>query len=244
MQNTESIENKPKKPNNFRMALGSLGCTVFLLVSLVLCASALVQVLNQGYVNLGGYSLFRVVTGSMEPTIPVGSLLVCQQTDIGSIAEGDVVCFQSVDTGRFGKVITHRVADVIEQNGETALVTKGDANPVTDGTVVTARNLLGRVVWYSHKGNLGAVILGILGSKMGFLICILLPAMIICALVMRDCVRTMKEQIEMLNRLEARAKAAPPAAPKPMTLEEMLGKEEYDRLCEQIKAELRKELHL
>ena len=56
--------------------------TVLLILVVLLCLFVTVQVVSQGYVNVAGYSLFRVVTGSMEPTIPVGALLVSQQVDM------------------------------------------------------------------------------------------------------------------------------------------------------------------
>ena len=60
--------------------------TLLLVLAVALCLYTVVQVLSHGYVNMGGFMMFRVVTGSMEPTIPVGALLVTQQVDIESIA--------------------------------------------------------------------------------------------------------------------------------------------------------------
>ena len=63
----------------------SLLVTILLVFAVALCLYTVVQVLSQGYVNIGGFMLFRVVTGSMEPTIPVGALMLTREVDINSI---------------------------------------------------------------------------------------------------------------------------------------------------------------
>ena len=70
--------------------------TVALVLAVILCFTVVTQVLSHGYVTLFGHSLFRVVTGSMEPEIPVGAILVSRETDITELRIGDIVCFFSV----------------------------------------------------------------------------------------------------------------------------------------------------
>ena len=59
--------------------------TIALILVVALCLYVTIQVLSHGYANLCGFMMFRVVTGSMEPTIPVGALLVTKQVDIESV---------------------------------------------------------------------------------------------------------------------------------------------------------------
>ena len=59
--------------------------SVVLAFAIVLCILVIGQVLSKGYVSLGGYSLFRVVTGSMEPSIPVGAVLIAKDTPIQTV---------------------------------------------------------------------------------------------------------------------------------------------------------------
>ena len=88
--------------------------TVLLVLAVVLCLYVAIQVLSNGYVDFGGYMMFRVVTGSMEPTIPTGALLVSQRTDITSIRVNDIVCFKTQEAQIWGSIITHRVVEVLE----------------------------------------------------------------------------------------------------------------------------------
>ena len=65
-------------------------------------------------VMLGGYSFFRVVTGSMEPQIPVGAMLISQETDIEDLKIGDIICFSALSPDMYGRCITHRVIGISE----------------------------------------------------------------------------------------------------------------------------------
>lgn len=73
--------------------------------------------------RLLGYTPFAVLSGSMEPAYPVGSLIYVQPVEASSLRVGDAVTFVANDQGT---VATHRVIDV---DGDSALLrTQGDAN--------------------------------------------------------------------------------------------------------------------
>ena len=92
-----------------------------------------------------GWGASVVLSGSMEPTLSVGDLLVIRQAD--SYEVGDVVVYQSG-----GMAVVHRI---VAMDGET-VTTRGDANNVADepfsatyikGTVTAVIPLVGNVVW-------------------------------------------------------------------------------------------------
>ncbi|WP_323749079.1 signal peptidase I [Curtobacterium sp. VKM Ac-2884] len=88
-----------------------------------------------------------VLTQSMEPTLPPGTLLVVRPTAVDDIEVGDVVTYQIV-SGQ-PAVISHRVVSVSSSsNGARTFVLKGDNNAKTDPRPVTAAQIRG-VVWYS-----------------------------------------------------------------------------------------------
>lgn len=102
-----------------------------------------------------GYGASVVLSGSMEPALSVGDLLIVKQTD--SYAQGDIVVYQS---GRMA--VVHRIVSL---DGETAL-TKGDANTAYDepimrsaikGKVISVIPLLGYPVW-ALKSPLGVIL--------------------------------------------------------------------------------------
>lgn len=88
-----------------------------------------------------GYEAFNVVSGSMEPALPVGSLVYVERVEPSTVAAGDVIAFESA-----GSVITHRVVENRTAEGE--FVTKGDANELEDFTNTQYRDLIGRVKYH------------------------------------------------------------------------------------------------
>lgn len=69
-----------------------------------------------------GYGLAVVETGSMEPNVPTGSLVVIHKTDEYSV--GDVITYEDYR----GMSITHRIKSI--ENG--IVITKGDSNELSD----------------------------------------------------------------------------------------------------------------
>lgn len=91
--------------------------------------------------RLMGYDVYAIVSGSMEPAIPTGSLVYARQTAPEDVAPEDVIVFRGGQDG--GAVITHRV---VEDRPETrAFITKGDANTANDIYPVPYEHVLGRV---------------------------------------------------------------------------------------------------
>ena len=88
--------------------------SIILGLAVVMALFVAIQTLTVGYINVFGYSIFRVVTGSMEPTIPVNSVLVCKKTDASQIEVGDVICFKSKERSHYGVIVTHRVVSISE----------------------------------------------------------------------------------------------------------------------------------
>lgn len=114
--------------------------TNVIVVLAVLLAVALVGV------RLIGFQVFTVLSGSMEPTYHVGSLIYVKDVDYRELEAGDVITFMlDEDT-----VATHRITEVVpdENDPETLRYrTKGDANDAEDGNLVHYRNVIGSPVF-------------------------------------------------------------------------------------------------
>jgi signal peptidase I len=137
-------------------ALCNLLGTLILLAVIALC-------LPMTLPRLMGYEVYHVVSGSMEPEIPVGSVIYVEPVDAAQIEAGEIIAFQSGDS-----VITHRV--VKNQVVEGSFVTKGDANDQEDVNSVPYAYLIGRVAY--HLPVLGEL-MGVLSSTVGklYVIC-------------------------------------------------------------------------
>lgn len=110
--------------------------------------------------RLAGATTLAVLTGSMEPAYPPGTLVVVRPTPPEEIRVGDVITFQ-LESGK-PAVATHRVVEKgFRADGEHQFVTQGDANPVPDAKPVREVQVRGRL-WYAipHLGRVSVLLDG------------------------------------------------------------------------------------
>jgi len=91
-----------------------------------------------------GWQLQSVQTGSMEPTYPVGSLIVVGAVDPSTVKPGSTIVFRDPSDG--SRLVTHRVV-ARAPGASLAFITKGDANAAQDPFVVPAERVMGRPLW-------------------------------------------------------------------------------------------------
>lgn len=100
--------------------------------------------------RLIGLQVFTVLSGSMEPTYHVGSLIYVKKVDPFTLESGDVITFMlDEDT-----VATHRIVEVVPDEADASVVrfrTKGDANNTEDGSLVHYKNVIGTPVFTIPK---------------------------------------------------------------------------------------------
>lgn len=123
---------------------------LFIIAVLVLAVCNIMGAKEGEHPSIFGYSTYYIMTGSMEPNINPGSLVVVKNGVDQSIKAGDVITFRGI-TGE--TITTHRVNKVID-NG-TEFITKGDANKITDPVPVKEGQIIGKVVF--HIPYLGKV---------------------------------------------------------------------------------------
>lgn len=86
-----------------------------------------------------GYETYIVLSGSMEPAYPTGSMIYVQDVDPMELETGDVITFKlSGET-----IATHRIIEVVEEDGQRCFRTKGDANDVEDGSLIPVNHVIG-----------------------------------------------------------------------------------------------------
>jgi signal peptidase len=124
--------------------------------------------------RLLGWTPQIVLSGSMEPALPVGSVVFTVPVDPESVRTGDVITFRNPD--RPGTLVSHRVVGVERGPAGLAIKTKGDANPSEDQWAVGADDIVGRVRW--HVPYLGYVT-DFVRTPLGFLTVIAFPGAII-----------------------------------------------------------------
>lgn len=116
---------------------GRLMRAIGVILMVIVIAACLTLVIPK----LAGYDSYVVVSGSMEPSIPVGSIVYSEDVDPSLLRTGDVIVF--VDPSRGTTPITHRVVSNNPFTG--SIITKGDANANEDINPVTYDNVIGIV---------------------------------------------------------------------------------------------------
>lgn len=89
-----------------------------------------------------GYQMYTVISGSMEPALPVGSLVYVKYQEPESIEKKDIIAFYG--SNERSSIITHRVVYNKKLSGE--FVTKGDANKEKDMNPISYNQYMGKVV--------------------------------------------------------------------------------------------------
>jgi signal peptidase len=110
--------------------------------------------------RVSGATPYTVLTGSMRPTYPPGTLIVVKEVPTDELAVGTVVTYQ-LETGE-AAVVTHRIVAVNRNTrGETLFVTQGDANAAPDINQVRPEQIRGKV-WYAvpYLGHVNSMISG------------------------------------------------------------------------------------
>ena len=98
--------------------------------------------------KLLGANLMVVLGQSMEPNIPMGSIVVTRPSPTAEIEVGDVITFRSRDFGDASDLVTHRVVELVGSGIAVRFRTQGDAVDNPDMKLVGPTDLVGRV-WFS-----------------------------------------------------------------------------------------------
>lgn len=140
------------------------------LLGFLACLALLGVLLAAALPKLWGYNSFVIYSGSMEPTISVGSLVVGQPTDAEAVEVGDVIIFRA--PGEANTTITHRVVGVREDGGGRYFQTKGDA---TNGTDPQEVQLQGRVYKFAYELPYLGYFVDFAKSEPGIVLLLILP---------------------------------------------------------------------
>jgi signal peptidase I len=118
--------------------------------------------------------LLVVQSGSMEPAIGTGSLVLVRSQD--NYVKEDIITFFKTSDNFSEQAITHRLVGTEDRDGQKMLITKGDANNAPDSWRVAKGDVLGKVSF--HVPFLGYLV-GFAKTQRGFVLLIVIPATVI-----------------------------------------------------------------
>lgn len=149
-----------------------------------------VSILLVAFVFIGprfGWETHPVLSGSMEPTLKVGGLIITKPENIQDIKENDMITFNVSS----GVIVTHRVIAIEVRDGKPWFQTKGDANQDPDNDFVSSEGEEMRKVFF-HVPYLGFAAV-FLQRKLTFFILIAIPALILIGIFSRDLWKGIRE---------------------------------------------------
>jgi len=113
-------------------------------LALASCLALLGSLLLVAATNLLGYQNFVIYSGSMEPTVKVGSLLLTRPANVEDLQVGDVITYRSPGNHT---TLTHRIVSIRQQDGERVFKTKGDASLQPDPREVILRGQVSKMAF-------------------------------------------------------------------------------------------------
>jgi signal peptidase len=118
--------------------------------------------------------IYKVVSGSMEPAIHVGSVVISKVTDQSNINNGDIISYSELNNA--DTIVTHRVIGIKSIDSSKIFTTKGDANNVPDPDTITFDRVTGKVI--VTIPFLGYLLVWV-KQPLGFVVTIIFPALFI-----------------------------------------------------------------
>lgn len=183
--------------------IGTVLCVILVPILVINCILIVKSFTSDEVPDIGGTLPLIVLTDSMYPVIQSGDLIICHTEEPENIQVDDVIAFFD-PAGNGSTIVTHRVVEVTEQNGEMAWRTKGDNNNAEDRLLVTADDLVAKFEGTRLPG-VGNVAL-FMQTTPGLIVCVVLPILLLVGydMVRRRMYETAnkKDTDELLAELE------------------------------------------
>ncbi len=167
---------KKSKTHKLLTFIGTVLCIILIPILVINVTLITKSFINKDEVpSVGGYLPLIVLTDSMYPEIKSGDLIICHTVDAKDVKEKDVIAFFD-PAGNGTSIVTHRVTEVFEKDGELFFRTRGDNNNTEDKKPVPEDNLVGLYqVRIAGAGNIAMF----MQSTAGLIVCVVLPIILI-----------------------------------------------------------------
>jgi signal peptidase len=162
--------------HNILTIAGTVLCIILipiLLINLTLIAKSYIN--KDKVPSISGIFPLIVLTDSMDPEIESGDLIICHTIKAEDVKVEDVISFFD-PAGNGTSIVTHRVIEIVEEDGEIKFRTKGDFNNTEDKDLVPAENLVG--IYQSRIAGAGKIAM-FMQSTAGLIICVVLPIVLL-----------------------------------------------------------------
>ena len=156
--------------------VGIILCIILIPILIINCILIVKSYTSDEVPSVAGTLPLIVLTDSMYPLIESGDLIICHTAEAEDIEEGDVIAFFD-PAGNGSSIVSHRVIEVTEFNGEVAWRTKGDNNNVEDRLLVTEDDLVAEYEGTRIRGA-GNIAL-FMQTTPGLIVCVVVPLLLL-----------------------------------------------------------------
>lgn len=153
--------------------------------------------------DLFGYKAFIVMSDSMSATdFSAGDLVLVKETDPATLREGDIIAYISQNSNNYGEIVTHKIRTLTrDSDGDPGFVTYGTTTNTDDETIVTYPYVVGK--YQLRIPKIGSFF-QFLKTTPGYIVCILLPFLLLILMEGLNCVRLFKKyKQEQTEEMEA-----------------------------------------
>lgn len=121
-----------------KKVMGDIGSALIFIILAIVLLNVVTSKVSGKNPAIFGYEMKAVLSGSMEPGIKTGSIILIKQKSEGDqYTKGDVITFVTKDN----ILVTHRIEEVLEKGRQ--FITKGDHNNGPDLDPVYIENIIG-----------------------------------------------------------------------------------------------------
>lgn len=171
-----NVENKVDMKQKVLTIIGTVLCLILTPVLIINCILIVKSFTSEEVPSVAGYLPLIVLTDSMYPQIESGDLIICHTAEAEEIQVNEVIAFFD-PAGNGSSIVTHRVVEVTEQDGQIAWRTKGDHNNTEDRLLVTADKLVA-VYEGTRLPGVGNVAL-FMQTTPGLIVCVVCPVLLL-----------------------------------------------------------------
>jgi len=172
-ENKEVMTQKEKNKQKLLTIIGAVLCVILIPILIINLTLIVKSYVNTDEVpKIGGVCPLIVLTDSMLPEISSGDLIICKDIDAKDVKVGDVISFFD-PAGNGSSVVTHRVIELVEEDGVTKWRTRGDNNNTEDKLLVPFENLVG--IWGGTRIPGAGSVAMFLQTTPGLIVCVICP---------------------------------------------------------------------
>ena len=170
------VKQKTSTAHKILTIAGTVLCIILIPILLINITLIVKSYINKDEVpSIGGTFPLIVLTDSMYPEIESGDLIICRTAEAEDIKVNDVISFFD-PAGNGTSIVTHRVIEIVKEDGIILFRTRGDNNNIEDKELVPTENLVG--VYKMRIAGAGHIAM-FMQSTAGLIICVVLPIILL-----------------------------------------------------------------